>query len=346
MLSDMSRAHKEVPTPSPLPPAIARWLTARAIDPAPLLARCGLPAGLAAEEQWAIGPSALDELMAEAGALAGDPFFGLRLPAELELRRYGLHELVARAAPTVRAAVASVVRYRSLIHPRFELRLEEDAGEARIRQRLLGYPRGVGRHSHEYALATTMVHLRRELDGPLPALRVWFMNARPRDLVPLYRFFGTRALDFGCADNGVALPAEALDRPTRSGDPRLLATVEPLAEAALRAQPPASDFASEVTTRIRALLPDGADAAAVAKALHMSPRTLQRRLGDEGTRFSDVLDEARAGLARDWLGGGNEPLAEIGWRLGFADLAGFSRAFKRWTGEPPGTYRARTRPAR
>jgi AraC-like DNA-binding protein len=72
---------------------------------------------------------------------------------------------------------------------------------------------------------------------------------------------------------------------------------------------------------------------------------LQRRLSDDGTRFSDVLDEVRAELARDWLTAGTLPLAEIGFRLGFSDLAGFSRAFKRWTGEPPGTFRARTRPS-
>jgi AraC-like DNA-binding protein len=214
-----------------------------------------------------------------------------------------------------------------------------------VRQRLVGYPRGVGRHLHELGLAAVLAWLRRELDGPLAARRAWFIHARPRDLVPLYRFFGTRALAFGCPDNGVALPAAALERPARSADARLYATVEPLAEAALRAQPPANDFAAEVLGRVRALLPDAVDAATVAQALHMSSRTLQRRLADEGTRFSDVLDEARAGLARQWLTDGRDPLGEIAWRLGFADLAGFSRAFKRWTGEPPGTWRARMRSA-
>jgi AraC-like DNA-binding protein len=338
----MARPPKEVPTPSPLPPAIGRWVRARGLDPSSLWSRCQLPPDLETRDEWSITLQGLDELMAAAAALTGEPFVALRLPGELPFARYGLHELAAHAAPTVRDALARIGRYASLIHPRLELRVDEAGDEAVVRQRLLGYPRGVGRHVQEYGLASILTHVRRDV-GPLLARRVWFVHARPRDLVPLYRFFGTREIAFGRDDNGVALPAEALARPLRSADARLLATVEPLAEAALRAQPPASDFAGAVAARVRALLPDGADAAAVARALHMSPRTLQRRLADEGTRFSDVLDEARAAQARQWLTEGALALGEIAYRLGFADLAGFSRAFKRWTGEPPGTFRARAR---
>jgi AraC-like DNA-binding protein len=168
---------------------------------------------------------------------------------------------------------------------------------------------------------------------------VWFIHARPRDLGPLHRFFGTHEISFGCAENGLALPAATLDWPLQTGDARLLATIEPLAEAQLAAQPPADDFAEQIATRLRALLPGEATMEAVADALHMSPRTLQRRLEQSGTRFSEVLDGVREGLARTWLADRNLPLGEIAWRLGFSDLATFSRAFKRWTGKPPGTWR-------
>jgi AraC-like DNA-binding protein len=77
----------------------------------------------------------------------------------------------------------------------------------------------------------------------------------------------------------------------------------------------------------------------VASSMHMSARTLQRRLEDEGTRFGEVLEEVRARLARTWLRDPSLGLSEIAARLGFADLATFSRAFKRWTGMPPGQWR-------
>jgi AraC-like DNA-binding protein len=338
ILAFVARSPKETPWPSPLPPALMRWLLARGVDPSLLGARLGLPDDVAARDEVAVTPHGLEELLEAAAALVGEPYLALQLPTELPFRRYGLHELAARASGTVREAMQRVQRYASLIHPRMEFAFDESDGEARWRQRMLGYPRGVGRASHEYGLASALGHLRRNTQPSVAARRVWFMHARPRDLVPLYRFFGTRELSFGCDDNGLAFDATLLDAATE-GDPRLLATVEPLAEAALRAQPRAIDFSVEVATRIRASLPDGANVEAVAAAMHMSARTLQRRLNDAGAQFSEVLDEVRADEAKRALTGSDAPLAEIGWRLGFADLATFSRAFKRWTGKPPGMYR-------
>ena len=75
------------------------------------------------------------------------------------------------------------------------------------------------------------------------------------------------------------------------------------------------------------------------RVFHMSARTLQRRLEEEQTRFTEVLDRARLDLARRLLADPALPLADVAFRLGFADLAAFSRAFKRWTGKPPGQWR-------
>ncbi|HEX8951757.1 MAG TPA: AraC family transcriptional regulator ligand-binding domain-containing protein [Polyangia bacterium] len=337
------RRPKEASSPSPLPPALLRWLAARGLDASLVAARFGLPADAAERDEAPMTPTGLDELLEAAATLVGEPSLALRLSGELPFRRYGLHELAARASGTVREAMQRVARYGSLVHPRMSFRLDEEGGEARWRQQMRGYPRGVGRASNEYAVGTALVHLRRAAGGAATVRRVWLMHPRPRELGPLHRFFGTRELDFGCDDNGLAFDAALLDRATPEGDPRLLATVEPLAEEALRAQPPAHDFAAEVATRVRALLPDGGSVDDVAAALHMSARTLQRRLGEAGTQFSEVLDEVRADEARRALAASDAPLAELAWRLGFADLASFSRAFKRWTGQPPGTYRRQAR---
>jgi AraC-like DNA-binding protein len=73
--------------------------------------------------------------------------------------------------------------------------------------------------------------------------------------------------------------------------------------------------------------------------MKMSSRTLQRRLEDEGVRFSVLLDEVRERASKKLLRDETLPLAEIAWRVGFSALATFTRAFKRWTGMPPGAYR-------
>jgi AraC-like DNA-binding protein len=90
---------------------------------------------------------------------------------------------------------------------------------------------------------------------------------------------------------------------------------------------------------VETLIPTGATIDAVAEAMHMSGRTLQRRLEAEGVSFSEIVDGVREKLARRWLADPAKSLAEVGFGLGFSDLAAFSRAFKRWTGKPPGTWR-------
>lgn len=78
-----------------------------------------------------------------------------------------------------------------------------------------------------------------------------------------------------------------------------------------------------------------------ARALHFSPRTLARRLAEEGTSFQAVKDELRRDTAVLRLTKTGLPVAQIGAELGFDDPGGFSRAFKGWTGSTPGAYRRR-----
>jgi len=79
----------------------------------------------------------------------------------------------------------------------------------------------------------------------------------------------------------------------------------------------------------------------IASALFMSERTLQRRLGDEGTSFHRLLDDTRRELAQRYLRQRHLSLAEAAYLLGFADQSSFSRACKRWFDSSPGQYRAR-----
>jgi len=81
--------------------------------------------------------------------------------------------------------------------------------------------------------------------------------------------------------------------------------------------------------------------ASVAAALAMSPRTLQRRLAGQRTTYRRLLSEVREDLACQHLAESRLSIAEIAFLLGFADVTSFHRAFKRWTGQTPRTYRER-----
>ncbi len=88
----------------------------------------------------------------------------------------------------------------------------------------------------------------------------------------------------------------------------------------------------------------------LATMLHMSKRSLQRSLREEGTTYQKVLDDTRADLARHYLIQTNTPLAQVSFLLGYSSQASFFRAFSSWFGTTPSSYRSanrtRGRPAR
>jgi AraC-like DNA-binding protein len=234
-------------------------------------------------------------------------------------------------------------RWTPLLHADLRAVLVENGGplvgggEVRWILSAAGRPRGLGRYVHEVVLAQALVRLREAAAETRPSA-LWFAHARPPHLDALARFFGTEAIVFGAEDSGLAFPRTLLDRALPNAEPRTARTIADLVDAALPGPAPES-LSRRVADRLAATLPEGTNVHDVARALHLSSRTLQRRLEQEGTRFGEVLDGVRLDAARRLLADRSITLGDVAFRLGFADLATFSRAFKRWTGQPPGQWR-------
>lgn len=329
----MPRVPREPPSPSVIVPAVLRYLVAHGRDAGALAARLGLGEDAAERDEIDLVPSALEDVLAGAAALEDDPHLALRLAGELPLRRYGLAELAARSCTTLGDALDQIARHAPTVHPH----LAFARTGATWHQATPSHPRGIGRHVHELALAYLLAQLAGALGEPLPLERVWFAHARPRDLARLEQHFGTDELAFGAEDCGFSFASAHLERRLVTADPRLHATIAPLAERAVTA---VAQIRPRVAAIVRARLPEPTSADDAAAVLHMSARTLQRRLEGEGTTFSAIVDATRELVARELLGDPSLALAEIGYRVGFADLASFSRAFKRWVGVSPGRFRS------
>ncbi|MDG2307490.1 MAG: helix-turn-helix domain-containing protein [Candidatus Binatia bacterium] len=78
----------------------------------------------------------------------------------------------------------------------------------------------------------------------------------------------------------------------------------------------------------------------IAKRLGMGDRTFQRRLHDEGTTFRAVVEQERGSVALSMLREPGCRVVDVAFAVGFDDATGFTKAFQRWTGESPSTYRA------
>jgi AraC-like DNA-binding protein len=101
------------------------------------------------------------------------------------------------------------------------------------------------------------------------------------------------------------------------------------------------EMVSRVRDLLRLALPDSLGLDEVAARLHLSPRTVHRRLEEEGSSFRGIKDALRRDLALARLAKTRDPIAEVAADLGYADTSAFYRAFVEWTGMAPAHYRQR-----
>ena len=187
------------------------------------------------------------------------------------------------------------------------------------------------------------------VNGPrfVPGLefeQVRFRHARPADAGTYERVLGVPVY-FGCAGTEARFSGRMLSLPIPDANARLCAFFERYASAKIERLLPMTSMAQRLRAAIRAQLPDGeVTLAKLAQRLHLSARTLQRRLSDEGTSLQSELDEVRRQQALYFLEGGTA-IAELSWLLGYAEPSAFHRAFKRWTGTSPEAWRAERRSA-
>jgi AraC-like DNA-binding protein len=145
-------------------------------------------------------------------------------------------------------------------------------------------------------------------------------------------------VEFDAERVALVFDATLAARPVVTGNPELAAEADRIAARYLEGLTP-----DTVATRVRALLlkamPSGdLDQDGIARALHQSPSTLQRRLRREGTSYQNLLDSTRREMALEYLREGQHSLADVAFLLGFADQSNFTRAFRRWTGKTPRQY--------
>lgn len=267
-----------------------------------------------------------------------DPFVGLHVAIEVRSGAYGIVEFAARSSPTLLEALERLIRYGRLLSDILEVAFDANAGRAVITHGIAGEIEAAGRHANEYALAR-ILRFGREASGlHIVPLEVAFAHAAPDDVSELVRWFGTSHITFDRPANRIVVAREVMDARVMTSDGPLLAFLDREAEQRL---PPAGP-SSEVRRQIAALLAHAEPTLeAVAAKLHMSARTLQRRLGDNGTTFQAELDAVRRELAAEYLADPRLGLFEIAARLRYAETRTFERAFRRWHGVSVKAYRAR-----
>lgn len=271
--------------------------------------------------------------------LGARPALGLEAGRRYRLTAYGIWGYALLASRTLRKATEVGLRYLDLTFAFNRFEAEEEGGELRV----VLDDRAIPDDCRQFLVerdAAAAVAIHRDLSSePIPLRRVTFRFPPPPYAARFREFFPGPVL-FYAARNSIALDAAWADRPLPQANEQTARLCEEQCRELLARRRARTGVSERVRQR---LLRPGAPAAMepVAAALGMAPRTLRRRLADEGTSFRRLLDEVRETLAEEMLSR-RMAVEQVAERLGYAEPASFIHAFKRWKGVPPGAFRARS----
>jgi AraC-like DNA-binding protein len=319
--------------------AVLRALTARGQDAHAIARAAGIdPGALGAEAR--VPREALNRLWQRAVEATGDPAFGIEVARHTAQTTFHALGYAVLASATLGEAFERMVRYRRLVGDVLVFRLVDAGDRYRFEFDVSADPT-VPPQAVD-AIASLCVRQARALHRPRPCnpLAVELARPAPFDPEPYQRTFRcpvrfatpVSALEYSRADIEDPLPTANAEL-ARGNDEVLVRHLARLEQARV---------SSRVQQAVLETLPDGAPSkGAIARKLGMSARNLQRHLADEGTSFKDLLNDARASLARTYVAERRLSVTEIAFVLGFADTSAFSRAFKRWTGVSPREFALR-----
>ncbi len=315
-----------------------------------------LAGGVAPEElsrAAGLDPSALEDAdrrmpfsrlieLVECGArLTGDDAFGLHVGERTDARGYGLLGYVTIHSRTFGEALSRVLRYQQLRTNAVKFSLEVNGGDAHLayHYRTADVPPQARRHESEEMLST-MTRVGRELTGvDWSPLEVHFEHARPRDVSEHERIFRA-PVRFSRPLTKLIFDASILTLPLAAADLTLGSLLERQAEELLAKSPRRGVFSGRVRQLVKESLPVGeARVDLVSRKLGVSPRTLQRKLREEGTSYQELLEETQRTLAEFYLRKPEMAIGEVSYLLGFSQPSTFHRAFRRWTGLTPKEFR-------
>ena len=306
------------------------------VTPDQLVSQSRLQGYPASAQTVLAGPDSL-VLLETAVDLAGDPCLAIRLGQGVGIASYGAFGFALMSCANLRESILLLLRYgKVFFEPNWEshdhdgglfLRLNLTVGtpaqQMLVTELCVSQLSFVGSSLHRERLEGAELHF----NFPRPPHSACYKSAL------------NAAVKFDCEHSQLFLPAQVLDMPVRTANPSEHVVFHQQCEEMLRGL----KSVEKTTAAVRQLLIQSAgeflDIVQVAERLHVSERTLRRRLDAESTSFRTTFEEVRDLLAREYLAGTDLTVAEIAHLLDYSETVNFRRAFVRWNNVTPREYR-------
>ena len=264
----------------------------------------------------------------------------LRTGASMRCENYGAFGLAWKSAPNLRGSCERASRYARVLTSvaTYEVReaehgvymhLHRDGDRGQLGLRL----------SNEATIASIAAISQEVSTSAFQALEIFFKHGTPGSTAAHERHFGC-PVRFGTDMDALLVSHETMQAPNRVGDPAIVKFFDTHLEDELSKFDEHVSLERRVRIQISQSLSQGIPTVSdIARHFGMSGRTLQRRLSDRRHSFQKLVDEARRELAERLLKETSYPLAEIAFLTGFSEQSAFNRAFKRWAGQSPRSFR-------
>jgi AraC-like DNA-binding protein len=320
-----------------------RLLEMHGLDAVAIAGDAGLDLAVTPAPGERIEVDKIDAILRVAIPLIGDPAFGLRAahcwhPSELGVLGYAW-----LSSSTLRTGLQRAVRYSRLVGERGLTQIENTSRGVKVR---FWANRGnpavvpVAAVFVDIVMALLLDLCRMNAGAALRPVAATLRRKKPHPADAHQRFFGCK-VEFEAEENTFVLSVDDADRPLPSANRQLAAVFDKMLAEEL-AGLDKSDVVSRCRAAVLEQLSSGEGTAEdTAKQLHMSARTLQRKLAVANTTYLQLVDDTRKDLALRYIEDPRRSVTDITFSLGFSQPSAFTRAFKRWTGLSPSDYRTK-----
>lgn len=313
-------------------------------SPATLLAEAGIPYAAVGSQDSFISYRKGVAVLEEAARRTATPDLGRRLALRQGVEILGPVGVAVRTAPTVGAAFQALDQYLSVYSPAISasIDLQPTQAHARFEFRILLDRLGSHRQAVELALGVAMQMFRLIVGPEFRPIAVDLPHDPLSPTEEYVQYFGS-PVRFAQDDSGIVVRRSDLAQPLVADGAVHDVVREYLGSIALPAQ---GRTIEAVRLMVRQMLPTGGlDIELVASQLDLHPRTLQRRLADQGTSFATLVDRVRQDQAQHYLRDTEVPLGQLAGILGYSEQSALSRSCRRWFDMSPSAYRKTTKPA-
>lgn len=306
----------------------------------PIFRDLGIQTDLIHLESATIEPALLSKMMDACIAQSPKHHFPFVLGETFAFEYLPDIETFLTTSSTLREAARVFDWVRELINPMINVQLIEEGDFAALTLIDIGDSRDMGPpYFRETIFASVLKFSRMLLGEPVPFYRLQMRHAPPSYAAAYDEFFRVPVL-FNQPRYALEIERDLLDRPLNSAFPALHQQAEYRVEQRLAQLPRKAGLIATIEKTLSTqprLLGQGIEH--IASVLGMHPRTLQRRLQDEGEGFAELQGRVRYRLACEALLDSSQDIETISERLGFSDRRSFTRAFLRWSGVSPSLYR-------